>query len=353
MSFRKQTAFHKPEPPSLDELRALFFSPADMPALLRAHVERMKDARGVIWDIPCFDKVFNPGKGGDTLGLLGRPSNGKSTLLQYLERVEALRLIAQGRAWPTGKEVVVHITYEQTVEAADAKFIANRIFPTTDILRGKLTDEQLFNAMASREGLPIWPMGESVVGRRKHARMTVENIFAALRVMEAEFGCKPTLIGLDYLQLVPSDGSQEGKTAEVGLAMNDSKELGRALGAMMAIALQAGRAADKRSEGLPEKEDNQHSSAIEQALDMELSLYRAVTNRKGKTVSWTDSHGNEIMDAPVTEEMLLTRIVKNRDGPTGDTFMLHCEPQNMILGEMDMTPYLAAKPSSATGGLSF
>lgn len=326
------------ETPTVEDLRALIYNPAEMTGMVLELAQRMRDANGVIWGIPCLDKVLNPGKGGDTLGILGRPSNGKSTMLARLERTEATRLIVQGRSFPKGHDIVVHVTYEQTVEQADVLNIASPMFSSTDILRGKLSDEDIMRAMWNREELPIWHMGESVVRRKHHARMTIDNVYAGLRMLEAEFKVKPTLIGIDYLQLVPSDGSMEGKTAEVAKAIEGAKELGRATGAMMAIALQAGRAADRRTEGLPEKEDNQHASAIEQAIDAEISLYRPVTNRKGKVIKF-DWEGQEL-ELSVTEAMLLARIVKNRNGPTGDTFMLHCVPQFMQIGEMDMAALL-------------
>lgn len=348
------SVFRRQEQPTLDDLRAMVYTPAEMPALVRAQAKRMREAQGVIWNIPCLDRVMNPGKVGDTLGILGRPSNGKSTLLQYLERTEANRLLLQHRAFPEGDEIVLHVTYEQTVEAADTKFLAGAAFSTTEILRGqradgkKITDEDLMALVQDRDQLPIWYIGESGSQPRKHARMTIENVYAAVRIMKAEFGVTPTLIGLDYLQLVPSDGTVDGKSGEVRLAMNDSKELGRAVGAMIAMALQAARAADRRTEGLPEKEDCQWASDIEQVLDMLLGIYRPITNKKGKNIKYTDSDGNDI-DTPATEEMLLTRWLKNRDNRTGDTFMLYCQPERMRIGEMVSTPQTPA-PS---GGLSF
>lgn len=305
------------------QLGQLFYNPGDMTDLVVRYAETVAKQQGLTWGIGPVDQKTVPVMPGQVMTIIGRPGNGKSTLLGW----HAKRAAQQ--CGPN--EVVVHVTYEQAVEQADLMFWANDQFSTSDLSRGAVPPELLRAMAPERVKLPIWLMGESVIRQQvRGLRMTVANTYQALRLIRKNYNLHVKLLLVDYAQII----AVEAKTPRVEAvteSMVEVRELARTLACPVIEAAQASRAAEARGEEqLPTLYDCQWASAIEQNSDQVYGIWRPVTTRRGRGFKW-QGH-----DVQVNDTHLLMRLLKDRWGPgAGETWCLYFEPQRLKLGFLE------------------
>lgn len=305
-------------------LGQMFYSPADMTDLALRYAETVAKQEKMLWGIERLDRVITPLMPGHVATILGRPGNGKSTLLGWYAR----RIARQCKE----NEIVVHLTHEQAVEQADFMFWANEAITTTDLTRGEVPAEVLRAMAPERAALPVWVLGESIIMKyAKSLRFTAENVYEALRLMARNYGVKIKLVTIDYLQIQPIEAQRMGRVEQVTEAIIGSREVARGLGCPVMMGAQAARSADSGgAEQLPAINEAQWASAIEQASDEIFGLWRPITTRRDKGFSWK---GQNIITSPWH---LLFRCLKDRWGAgTGETFLLHCEPHKLILTDTE------------------
>ena len=199
-------------------------------------------------------------------------------------------------------------------------------------------DEETLRRRAIQWGArePIWLVGSSLARTNvKSPRMFPEVIFAALESMQDEFGVKPTLLLFDYIQLIPVRG-QSRRFEQVMNAAHLVKELLTRVGCPGAVAGQAGRQVDERAWKVPGPADGQFSSSIEQTTDKGFGIWRPWL-----TEDHFDEDGNQAtlrldgIDYPITRELLIMQMWKQRFGPSPHTWALHLDPRYLRLCELE------------------
>jgi len=296
------------------------------------------DAPGVTWGIPSIDERMIPMHPGDLVGLIARPGHCKTTLLAYLVKREAEQIIARGKQ---DSEAVVFCTWESSAEEIENFWISDGEFSSSDVAWGRVPIDIIKAKMSKRANFPVWTVGYSIMNAGKlQPRMYLPNVLGAIERMERDFGIKPTLLCFDYLQLMPVEGVFD-KHAQVLQAPAAIKDLSLRVGAPSVCAVQAKRDVDRRDDKIPESDDGQWSSAIEQHFDKLFGLWRPC---KTEEAILQDGEPNLIdhppyrvgdNGIPVTESLFFLRMIKQRWEQARHTWALHLAPQWLRLAEME------------------
>lgn len=307
----------------------MFYTPAELSGLYLRFAEHIRTAPGLRWWIDSLDRAMIPLRPGNVLGIIGRPGHGKSSVTAYYAKRTAWQLVEEKRA---DKECVVYITYDQSVEEMEALFQADEEISVTDLASGQANMDAVRVRALQRVNLPIWTMGRSVLEKRHAPRMTISNVYEALRAMETEYGMHPALVCLDYIQIVPIEGHMD-RNSQVTEAIVSAKELMLEIGSPMAMCVQATRAVDQRDDKIPTIGDCQWSSALEQESDKLLGILRP-------SLAYKDWEGRKIRykghEVPITPTTFMMRLEKQRFAPAGQLFLLDFAPQYVRLSDLEL-----------------
>ena len=307
------------------DYRELIHTPADLASEHVQWAQSLQDVPGVPFGISSVDKKVIPMHPGDMIIFCARPGHGKSSILAYLARAEAKRIIERGKGQ---EECVVFVTFEQVTEELNAVLQVSQKHSVNDIVWGRVNMDEVREQAIKRVSLPIWLIGDSLARTgAKSPRMYPETIFEAIEWIKEEYGRKPTLLCFDYIQLIPipAEGDRQKQVIE---AAHRAKELAKRVGCPAAVAVQAGRDVDKRDNKIPTMQDAQWSSSIEQAADKFFSLWRPWL-----TEPHIDSYGNPAVvtldnqDYTVTQELLIMSMLKQRFDNGRWTWALHFRPE--------------------------
>jgi replicative DNA helicase len=144
------------------------------------------------------------------------------------------------------------------------------------------------------------------------AMLTVAEMRAKARRLQLERGLD--LVVVDYLQLMQSGTRNENRVQEVSFVSRSLKQLARDLDVPVVACSQLSRAAESRTNNVPQLSDLRESGSIEQDADVVMFIYR-----EDKYVSreeWQRQHPDRPADgypAGITQIVL----AKHRNGPTG------------------------------------
>ena len=306
--------------------RSLLHSPSEAAAEYVQYAEAIRKHPGITWGVPSMDRQIIPMRPGDVVGIIARPGHGKSTLSAHVCRREGKRIAAAGMA---DKECAVYVSFEQSVEEIEALFQTGESYSVTDLAWGRADMEQVKAGAVERMRLPVWLMGESMNRRRKTPRMTVDTVYKTLMQMESEYHIKPTLVVFDYIQIVPVEGMSE-RTQQVSEAIVRSKELARYIGCPILMCVQASRAVDNRTDKIPTAADCQWASAIEQASDKLLGIWRpALTEPDARSI---EVNGK---DYQVSQRLFVAKLLKQRMAGAGYVFPMYFAPELVRLSDIE------------------
>lgn len=268
--------------------------------------------------------------------LLARPGHGKTMMLKHLARREAERIMAAGTE---NEECVVFATLEEP---------ASHI--VLDLWRHKgegATLAQLwsrdFDGAAEKartiQGVrwPVWvvqqrPVSIEGVPYVGHP-LSIERTYEAIASIYEDHGLKPTLVCIDYLQLMRAERRRYGdrdRQALVSAAAEMTKELALQLSTVVAVGVQASRDADKRAVPIPTLADCQWSSSIEQTSDLIMAQWRpqkTIEDTKEER-PFVDFGGDRW---PVNDQLMAIRRLKQRGGPGHGTFAAWMDPTEGVL----------------------
>jgi replicative DNA helicase len=291
-----------------------------------------RDVPGVPFGIPAVDRKMIPAHPGDMIVVVGRPGHGKSSILACIGRQEAKRIKTRG-----ADEVVVHVTFEQVVEEIEAVYQANDSYSVTDLAWGRVPIDDVARRSLSRAGLPIVIIGNSLARTNARSpRMYPETIFKAIESIPEVWGFKPSVLLFDYIQLIPIP-AQADRQKQVIEAAHRVKEIAQRVGCPVFVAAQARREVDQRQNKIPGLWDAQWSSSIEQTADKYFSLWRP----------WlTEPHYDEFgqqnvvtiegVQYPITQDLLVMSMLKQRFESGRWTWALHFAPQYLRLCEYEL-----------------
>lgn len=313
------------------DFKQLIHTPADLAVEHLDWATRNATMPGMSWGIPIIDRYVIPMRPGDLVGLIGRPGHGKSSILAYLARTEAKRIIKRGTA---KKEAVIYVTWESSAEELENFFAADKNTSASDVAWGRADLEYLKRKSIKRAALPIWVIGHGI-GRAaaNTPRMTVDVVYAAIESMKEDYGVKPVLVLLDYIQLIPVNRANE-RVIQVTEAVIRAKELAQRTAVPIAAGVQARREVDQYKQPIPEKADAQWASGIEQTVDKLFGLWRPCLSK---------GFENQIIDIEgvpgtydVNQQLLIMRMLKQRGEDGRKTWALHFAPQYLTLCEFEL-----------------
>jgi hypothetical protein len=300
-----------------NDFRLLVNTPAELAQQHVAWAKRLQNCPGVPFGIPSV--------------VVARPGHGKTSILAYLARAEAKRIQARGMA---EKEAVVFVTWEQVTEEINAVLDTSPEYTMTDIAWGRADMKEVTRHSFGRAGLPIWIIGQSLekmdaLNIPRMPRMFPEMVFGAIESLKADYGVKPTLMCFDYIQMIPIR-HQSKRHEQVMEAAHSSKELAKAIACPAAVAVQARRDVDDRTIKIPTLRDAQWASDIEQVTDKYFSQWRP----------WlTEPHDGTVtingLPLPVTEELMILSMLKQRYENGRATWALHFQPQYLRLCDLE------------------
>jgi replicative DNA helicase len=309
--------------------RWFLHTPAESSTSYVEWAEQRSREPGITWGC-VLDKHLIPLHPGDLVALVSRPGHGKSSLMAYMARREAKNIQARGMA---EKEAAVYVSWEQSVEELEAFFQSGDTYTSTDMAWGRVDLEVVRKQAIKRPALPVWMMGYSIKdANEERPPMTVDMVYQAIRDMYHEFGVRPTLICLDYLQIIPIPGKHADKerVAKVTEATIRAKHLAMEVGCPILAGVQASRDVDGRRNKIPAMSDAQWSSAIEQTADKQLALWRPIRTEDPDEVQQVRIGGVEY---DITGSLFVVKLLKQRfDSGTG-VWAVNFVPQTLEMGD--------------------
>lgn len=312
----------------MDNFKTLIHTPADLAVEFIDYARKIKANPGITWGVPSMDKVIIPMRPGDVTGIIARPGHGKSTSAAYLARHIGKQIAEQG----IKDQCVVYVTFEQSIEEIESMFEieGDSGYDLSDVAWGRADIDAMIKASVKRLSLPVVLIGKSQSRRKQTPRMTVDNVYRALASLEEDYKVKPSLVVLDYIQIIPVEKASD-RVTQVGEAIVRSKELAIDIGAPIVFCVQASRKVDDYGEKIPTASDCQWASAIEQTADKLLGIWRPVLTEDADAV--LNMGGKEIK---ITQNLFIARLLKQRMAQAGNTFVLNFAPQYVRLSDMEL-----------------
>jgi len=203
----------------------------------------------------------------------------------------------------------------------------------SDFAWGKVPMDMIKRQAVGRIEMPVWLMGKSLIRRRRAPRMTIDNIYRAIDSIENDYGVKPALVVLDYIQIVPIEGRAKERIQQVGEAILRAKELAGDIGAPIVVCVQARRDVDTYKSKIPTSADCQWASAIEQAADKLLGIWRPCLTEQKVMGELITINGQEVQ---LTQNLFVAKLLKQRWYSAGHVFLLHFDPAAVKLADLEM-----------------
>lgn len=306
--------------------RFYLHSPADVAQSYAHWAERLQVAPNITFGCK-LDEYLIPLHPGDLMAVVARPGHGKSSFMAYMTKREAEAIVERGTA---KQECVVYISWEQSIEEIEAFYQSGDDYTSTDLARGKVPMHTILTKLVKRGGLPIWYIGSSQrhANFRKPERLTAEVVYQMIDALYNEFKLTPTLICMDYLQLMPVK-SGSSRVEVVTEATFQAKELAISTGVPIIIGVQANRDVDQQKFQIPSLASAQWASAIEQAADKQLGLWRPRKTHNPEEYPTIPISGTEYTN---DEDLLVVKILKQRFERGFGALALRFRPQTL---EMD------------------
>ena len=320
-----------------DEVRDVVFQPADAVSLALDTIERRRTEAGVgvRLGIPMVDDYLLPARPGELITVLGMTSNYKSGLMQHWARYTA-EVIARERI---EDECVVYVTWEQAIEEMlvfDFACVAR--LSAIDLYQGRISGDtmrQLRDVYATRRVVtPVYLIGHSLAEGRRRPRLTLTTVGRGLQLIEREWGLRPRIIFLDYLQLImPAPG--EDRRLQMLFDVNRCLDMGLAMRCPVVLGCQTGRSTYDQAWGMPNIHSGLETSGIEHASYKILGTWMPKTTYDlGTDVSVSTGRGKGSKRViHVTENLLILKVLKQKMGPAGRWFQLYVDSsRNLITG---------------------
>ena len=316
--------------PKRDDFRTLVHAPTELASDYLEWAEYIQSVEGVTWGIEAIDKRVIPLRPGEMGVIIGRPGHGKTSILAYLARQEAQRIMARETR---NSECVVFVTWEESAEELTKMFLGRPDTPytITDLAWGRVDlDVVRRQAVRQSEFPPIFVIGHGVV-RARHGkrapRMTPVEVLGAIETLEPDFGLKPTLMLFDYVQRIPIANISK-KTEEVTEATAQIGNLAMRIACPVYVGAQANRDVDYRDDKMPKAADCQWASAIEQDADKLFSLMRPIKYRnENELLELSDGRSFIIKDT-----LLMVQMLKQRGDAGNFTWGMYFDTATLKMG---------------------
>jgi len=162
--------------------------------------------------------------------------------------------------------------------------------------------ERLDDAATGLAALPLWLDDQAG---------TINEIRARCRRQVHEAGCAPSLVVIDYLQLLQPEHTKASRYEQVTELSREVKRLAVDLAVPVLALCQLNRAPEQRHDHKPVLADLRDSGSLEQDADTVLLLYPA-----------PEDDDEDVFAAEGLSTLAMLTIAKNRHGPTGTVPLL-------------------------------
>jgi replicative DNA helicase len=244
------------------------------------------------------------------------------------------RMRARDLASRGSSDVVLYWTLEQLVEELRLFHVAAEDgVSATDMANGKLTQEQWGSVKSSLRRLhtdSLWFAGKSMRRRRDKIKLDEQALRGALESIERWQGdtIKQQIdcVFIDYLQRFRSDGRDWVQF--YGDLVNGLKDMAGDFATRFVIGVQARREVDQREVPIPQMDDGQWTSSIEQQSDGMISVMRP---------SHYKSQGESMDDIPVVgHTQMVVSVLKRKMGPENFKQWVNFAPEYNRLDEVEL-----------------
>jgi replicative DNA helicase len=316
----------------------IIFTPLEASNAAENYIDevRANDGDGMPLYIPSMEyneatnKGFLPVKRGELITVLGRPGSGKTGFMFHWARMRAKDLLLKG-----SDKVVLYWTMEQLVEELRLfNVAAEDNISASKMATGKMSDSEWGKAIKSLRQLyttPLWFAGKSLRRRKDKIQLNETALRGAMESIEKWQGdnIKQEIdsVFVDYLQRFRPEGKDWVQF--YGDLTNGIKDLAGDFATRMIVGVQARREVDaKRPDQIPEMEDGQWTSSIEQQSDGMLSVVRPSRYRKD---------GESFMGFEVKgHNQMIVKILKRKLGPDGQFRPVDFFPEYNRLDDLDV-----------------
>jgi len=282
----------------------MIISPTELAQKTLVWSEERNSLKDVLRFGCSIDRHIPPIGAGDLVAFVGRPGHAKTSFMLAL----ALQKCHELKNDPDG--AVVYVTWEQQVEYLGAQLMSRGLTgaTVTDIVWGHADLDALRRASVASVTLPVWMIGDSLSDNFNSKPPTIDKVYEEIGKAYDEYGVKPKLICLDYLQIVPVKDERD-RTQQVAKAAALAKQLAIRAECPVVTAVQSSRAPEGRGDPIPRLSDCQWSSAIEQWADRVFSLYMPIRDYPVNQHPHVRLGGTEFVNH---EELLVVKLLKQR-----------------------------------------
>lgn len=239
-------------------------------------------------------------------GILAYTSHGKTSLMNILAR-NFITQIGED-------EIVVYVTWEDSVEDMTLSYLANASrIPVQSLFHGNLKKtewESMMKAATQRASTPLWLMGHSEEKAARRPRLTMTDIWAGMEYIEDKRKKKVRAVFFDYLQRINRDDQRGEMRGQYMAIMDKVKDLSLAFNTCVVIGSQVGRDVKERKWKQPQDNDAQETSNFEQTCDGMISLWiPKKTEKMGESLI---PAAGEMSGVFVTENLMLIQTLKQK-----------------------------------------
>lgn len=284
--------------------------------------------------IPSVDDVIRTVWAGRLMTILGRPSNGKTSLMIHLGREKAMQLKRLGAE---NKQYVLFVSLEE--DGVDISQALTGDATVLEMMEGRYQPDELYRAHNASVRWPVVivdyeTMNFGGVDYDDLPALSVQQIYREIQNIEDEFGLRPAAIFVDYAQIMDIEGSswgQQKRQDSIGVAIKTLRKIGKLAGCPVVVGVQANRSAETRKPlPIPEASDAFNSDEIYHASDVMCSVW--YPNRYSEEVhnGAIDSGG---VVHTVDERLFCLQLLKQRKGKGRDRWMLDFDPQRQRFAE--------------------
>ncbi len=230
----------------------------------------------------------------DLIILAARPSMGKTAFSLNIVSHVALR---------ENKPVLVF-----SLEMSKEQLVLRMLCAEAEIDAQRIRTGEISEADFAKIAQGMSKLGDAPIFIDDTPGMTVMEMRAKARKVQADVGGELGLIMIDYLQLMegPGGGSSDNRVQEVSQISRGLKGLARELRVPVIALSQLSRSVESRQDKKPMLSDLRESGSIEQDADLVMFIYR-------------DEYYNKESDRPGTADII---IAKQRNGPVGEVNLL-------------------------------
>ena len=273
-----------------------------------------KNDEGIV-GVPTGLKDLDDRLGGlhksDLVIIAGRPSMGKTALATNIAFNAAKKIQISGE-----KSSIAFFSLEMSSEQLSTRILAEQSrIKSNDIRRGKISEEQFDKFIETSKDISELPLYID-----ETPAITIAALSNRARRIKRLYGLD--MVVIDYIQLMKSTNSNNGRVQEISEITQGLKALAKELAVPVVALSQLSRAVEQRDDKKPQLSDLRESGSIEQDADVVMFVYREAYYLQGREPRPATVEHAE-WQAKMNEVSHLAELIiqKQRHGPTGNVML--------------------------------